>query len=185
MTREGKLFVISAPSGTGKTTVVRKLLSRHPELFESVSYTTRTPRPDERDGVDYHFVDAAMFAKLVEEDFFAEWAEVHGSRYGTPRKPIEDALQQGKHAVLDIDVQGGTTLKRHFQDAETIFLLPPDEEELTRRLRGRGTEEEAQIERRLKNAKREMGFKDRYDYCVINDDIDTAVRDIERIMGLR
>lgn len=184
MKREGKLFVISAPSGTGKTTVVRKLLSQHPELFESISYTTRLPRPDERDGISYFFVDGETFEQYVVKGFFAEWAEVHGARYGTPMKPIEESLKRGRDAVLDVDVQGGMALKQRFPHAVTIFLLPPDEDELTRRLRGRGTEKESQIEERLGNAKREMKYKDKYDHCVINDDVDRAVDEIIMIMGL-
>ena len=176
--RKGRLFVISAPSGTGKTSVVRKLLSANPDLIESISYTTRLPRPNERNGIDYFFVDAKHFETLKSEGFFAECAEVHGSFYGTPIGPIEEAISHGKKVVLDVDVQGGMTLKKIFPDAITIFLLPPNEVELTRRLRGRGTEEESQIARRLSNAKHEMTFKDLYDHRIVNDDLDAAVREL-------
>ncbi len=180
-----KLFVISAPSGTGKTTVVRRLLSHYPHVIESVSYTTRAPRAGEVHGTAYFFVDRRTFERLVGEGFFAEWAEVHGAFYGTPAEPICRALAGGMHMVLDIDVQGGMTLKKAFPEAATIFLMPPSEDELTRRLRGRGTEAEDAIARRLANAHREMTFKDRYDYCVVNDEVDRAVEEIAKIMQLQ
>jgi guanylate kinase len=182
MGSEGKLFVISAPSGTGKTTVVRRLLKQHPELVESISYTTRPPRTGEKDHTDYHFVDDPTFKKLVEEDFFAEWAEVHGAMYGTPVNFIDEALKRGSNVVLDVDVQGGMSLKKRFPNAVTIFLLPPNEEELVKRLSERGTEDKAQISRRLNNAKQEMIFKDKYDHRVINDEVDQAVKKLIRLI---
>ena len=184
MKSTGRLFVISAPSGTGKTTVVRRLLSHYPHVLESISYTTRTPRVGEVHGTAYYFVERTTFERLVREGFFAEWAEVHGALYGTPAEPIRSALTRGDHVVLDIDVQGGMTLKKAFPEAATIFLMPPSEDELKRRLRGRGTEAEDAIARRLTNAHREMTFKDRYEYCVINDEVDRAVAEIAKIMGL-
>lgn len=182
MKKRGKLFVISAPSGTGKTTVVRKLLSENPWLIESISYTTRKPRIGEKDGSDYHFVDLKKFKKLVDEDFFAEYAEVHGEYYGTPLRPIIEIISDGKNVVLDVDVQGGMSLKSKFPEAITIFLLPPSEEELNKRLRGRGTESESQIEKRLENAHLEMRFKDQYDFCVVNDDLDRTVRELAQFI---
>jgi guanylate kinase len=182
MDSDGKLFVISAPSGTGKTTVVRKLLQQHPELVESISYTTRPPRPGEKDHTDYHFVDDHTFERLVKEDFFAEWAEVHGSMYGTPVNFIEETLKKGNNVVLDVDVQGGMSLKKRFPNAVTIFLLPPNEEELVKRLSNRGTEDKEQISTRLNNAKREMTFKDKYDHRVINDEVDRAVQELARLI---
>lgn len=185
MASEGKLFVISAPSGTGKTTVVRRLLEKYPELEESISYTTRPPRSGEKDHTDYHFVDDETFRNLIDENFFAEWAEVHGALYGTPVKPIEQALDQGSRMVLDVDVQGGMSLKKRFPHAVTVFLLPPSEEELIKRLRERGTEKEEQISKRLNNAKREMTFKDKYDHRVINDDVDKAVEELAYLIGVK
>jgi len=185
MTRNGKLFVISAPSGTGKTTVVRRLLKEYPFLIESTSYTTRKPRIGEKDNVDYHFVDERTFKRLVSENFFAEWALVHGSLYGTPSGPIEDALREGKKVVLDVDVQGGVALKRHFPHAITVFLLPPSEEELVRRLRGRGTEAEEEIETRLTNANRELTYKEQYDHQMVNDEIDHTVDELAKLMDLK
>ena len=180
----GRLYVISAPSGTGKTTVVRSLLARHPDLIESVSYTTRPARSGEQDGADYHFVDADTFRRLIDEGFFAEWAEVHGAFYGTPVHPIEQATAAGKIMVLDVDVQGGMALKDRFPEAVTVFLLPPSEEELIRRLTRRGTEGTTQIERRLRNAKQEMTYCEKYDYQIVNDDVDHAVDELARLIGL-
>lgn len=179
------MFVISAPSGTGKTTVVRKLLSAYPDLVQSVSYTTRSPRSGERNGVDYHFIDEAEFRRRVSDGFFAEWAEVHGALYGTPIKPIEGILASGGCMVLDIDVQGGMSLKKRFPQAVSVFLLPPNEEELIRRLRGRGTEAEEQIERRLNNAHREMAYRKKYDHNIVNDDVDRAVDKLADLIGCK
>ena len=181
-TMQGQLYIISAPSGTGKTTVVRKVLERHPDLIESISYTTRAIRGNDRNGADYQFVTVDEFRKLAGEDFFAEWAEVYGNFYGTPKKPIAEAVERGERVVLDIDVQGGMTLKKHFPDAMAIFLLPPSEEELIRRLRGRATDAEAAIERRLATAKHELTFKDRYDYRVVNDDLERAITEVESLI---
>lgn len=179
---KGQLYVISAPSGTGKTTIVRAILDRHPDLIESISYTTRDMRPGDRADVDYHFVSSDEFKKLAGEGFFAEWAEVYGNFYGTPEVPIAKAIERGEKVVLDIDVQGGMSLKKHFPDCMTIFLLPPSEEELIRRLRGRGTDAEEAIERRLVTAKRELAYQDRYDRRVINDDVDRAVGEVESLI---
>lgn len=182
MKQPGNLYVISAPSGTGKTTIVRAVLDRHPELVESISYTTRAVRPGDRAGIDYHFVDVDRFRTLIDEDFFAEWADVYGNFYGTPKQPIAEWIGQGRKVILDIDVQGGMTLKKHFPDAVTIFLIPPGEVELIRRLRGRKTDSEEAIERRLATARHELTFKDRYDYQVINDDLERAVKAIEALI---
>jgi guanylate kinase len=179
---KGQLYVISAPSGTGKTTVVRAILDRHPDLVESISYTTRDMRPGDRAGIDYHFVSTEEFKKLADEGFFAEWAEVYGNFYGTPKTPIAEAIGDGEKVILDIDVQGGMSLKKLFPDCMTIFLLPPSEEELVRRLRGRGTDAEGAIERRLATAKHELTYQDRYDKCVVNDEIQRTVGEIESLI---
>ena len=176
---KGQLYVISAPSGTGKTTIVRALLDRHPDLIESISYTTRDMRPGDRADIDYHFVGTEEFRKLADGDFFAEWAEVYGNFYGTPKTPIAEAIKRGEKVILDIDVQGGISLKKHFPGCMTIFLLPPSEEELVRRLRGRGTDAEGAIERRLATAKYELTYQDRYDRRVVNDEVERAVGEIE------
>jgi guanylate kinase len=179
----GLLFVLSAPSGAGKTTLAHAFRASHPDAVFSVSATTRPPRGAERDGVDYHFVSAARFSELVEQGAFAEWAEVHGQRYGTPRDTVEEALRAGRIALFDIDVQGGAQLRRAFpRSAVTVFIVPPSVAELERRLRGRSTDSEAVIARRLAAARAEVaqGLAS-YDYVVVNDDLDAALRRLEAI----
>lgn len=182
MKRKGHLFIISAPSGTGKSTVVGELLKTHPNFYYSVSYTTRKPRKGEQDGLNYRFVNEETFEKLIEEDFFAEWARVHGALYGTPKKEITKALDEGRCVIFDIDVQGGMNLKKHFPEAVTIFLSPPSFEELEKRLEGRKTDSPEAIAKRLSDSKREMAYKDQYDFCVINDKVPQAVLDLTRII---
>jgi guanylate kinase len=179
----GMLLVLSAPSGTGKTTLAHAFRSRHPDAVFSVSVTTRPPRGAERDGVDYHFVSEARFAELVEQGAFAECAEVHGRRYGTLKSTVEDALRAGRIALFDIDVQGGAQLRRAFPDAAvTVFIVPPTVAELERRLRGRSTESEGSIGRRLAAARAEVAEgAASYDYVVVNDAIEAALARIEAI----
>ncbi|MFH1830779.1 MAG: guanylate kinase [Pseudomonadota bacterium] len=172
--KKGHLFVISAPSGTGKSTVLSCVRKQLIDFDFSVSYTTRKSRDDERDGKHYHFVDCDEFKDLIKKGGFVEWAQVHGNLYGTPRGPIEDAISSGRNMLLDIDVQGGMAIKRAFPDAVTIFLLPPSIQELGARLSGRGTDSPEQIKLRLENARREIKFKDKYDHCIVNDDIERA-----------
>jgi guanylate kinase len=183
MKKKGCLFIISAPSGTGKSTVVGELLKRKADLHYSISYTTRKPRKGEKDGVDYRFVDEKTFKKLIDEDFFAEWANVYGSFYGTPKKEIKDALAAGRSVIFDIDVQGGMNLKKKFPDAVTIFLTPPSFEVLKKRLSGRKTDSPEEIAKRLDVSRMEMGCKDKYDYCVVNDSVSGACDEISAIMA--
>ena len=180
--KKGRLFIISAPSGTGKSTVVNHLLENIPGLIYSISYTTRPPRAGEQDGVNYRFVDKMTFQKLMGDGFFAEWADVHGALYGTPRMELEDAVAAGKNVVLDIDVHGGMALKKRYPDAVTIFLAPPSFEELKKRLAGRRTDSEAVVAKRLENAKKEMEYKDKYDFCVINDKLGRACSEIASLI---
>jgi guanylate kinase len=179
----GLLLVLSAPSGAGKTTLAHRFRARHPEAVFSVSATTRPPRGAERDGVDYHFVGPARFAELAAQGALAEWAEVHGQRYGTLRLTVEEALRAGRIALFDIDVQGGAQLKRAFPaDAVTVLIVPPSEAELERRLRGRSTDSDEVIARRLTAARAEVaaGLAS-YDYAVLNDELDAALERIEAI----
>ena len=176
--KQGRLFIISAPSGTGKSTVLRQLLKKMPDLVYSISYTTRPPRGKEQNGREYYFVDEAKFKQLIDKDFFAEWAKVDGSLYGTPRGPIEDAISRGLNVAMDIDVQGGMTLKARYPEAISVFLTPPSHDELVRRLEGRKTDSAETIATRLKNAQLEMTFKDRYDYCIVNDDLPSACNEL-------
>ena len=164
------MFVISSPSGGGKTTVVKRLLRRFPQLVRSVSVTTRPPRRGERAGREYHFVPRAAFERLKRSGQLLEWANVHGASYGTPREPVEQALARGRDVVLSIDVQGARQIRRALgRQAVLIFLLPPSMEALRQRLRRRRTETETAIRRRLTTAKRELSWAGRYDYRLVND----------------
>jgi guanylate kinase len=179
--RKGRLVVISAPSGTGKSTVCRIVGSRDPQVALSVSYTTRKPRGKETDGVEYHFVDDATFDRMVAEDKFLEWAEVHTRRYGSGREATEKLIAAGKDVLFDIDVQGGRQIKESIPEALLIFLLPPSIDELVGRLSKRKTESESEMQRRLQVAVWEMEQGKSYDYHVINDELDDAVKEVEKI----
>jgi guanylate kinase len=176
----GKLIVISGPSGAGKTTLLKKLFERCRGLMASVSATTRPPRPGEKDGVDYHFLTPQEFQRRKDAGLFLECYEVygHGYWYGTLAGEVSPSLQAGKSIVLEIDVQGAMAVLVSYPEAITIFVRPRSLEELERRLRGRGTESEASIERRLEGARRELEFAGRYQHQVINDDVDRAVQEI-------
>jgi guanylate kinase len=174
--RHGVVFIVSGPSGAGKSTLVEGLMSRFPELELSVSYTTRAPRGTEVDGREYRFVDADEFARRRDADDLAEWAEVHGSLYGTPRAPLDDAITEGRDMLLDIDVQGARRLKRLYRDsAVAIMVFPPSWDELERRLRDRRTDEEATITRRLGRAREEADHLPEYDYWIRNADRDESI----------
>lgn len=181
--RPGLLLVLSAPSGAGKTTLAHGFRARHPDAVFSVSATTRPPRGAEREGVDYHFVSAERFAELVAAGAFAEFAEVHGHRYGTLRATVQQALSAGRVALFDIDVQGGSALKAAFpQEAAAVLVLPPSLAELERRLRGRSTDSEQTIRRRLDAARAEVARAlASYDYVVVNDDLDGALARLDAI----
>ncbi len=172
----GLLLVLSAPSGAGKTTLAHRFRATHPDAVFSVSATTRPPRGAERDGVDYNYVTPERFSALVERGAFAEWAEVHGKRYGTLRATVEDALRAGRIALFDIDVQGGEQIEAAWpRDAATVLVLTPTVAELERRLRGRSTDSEAAIRRRLDAARAEVirGLAS-YDYVLVNDRLERA-----------
>ncbi|RUM32270.1 MAG: guanylate kinase [Aquifex sp.] len=178
----GNLFVLSAPSGTGKTTVAQKLLSEVSDLKRIVTYTTRSPRPYEQNGVDYVFVSVEEFEKKIEEGFFLEYANVYGNYYGTPKKDIEETINlEKKDALLVIDVQGAFKVKKVFPEAVTIFLLPPSFEELKRRIEGRGYVD-SNVNRRLETAKGEVPCARFFDYIVINDYLNEAVEKVKSII---
>lgn len=169
MTR-GRLFVISAPSAAGKTTILKRVMADVPGLVFSVSHTTRNPRPGEQDGIDYHFVEKGAFLAMVEQGLFLEYAEVHGEMYGTSSAAIDRQLDCGLDVILDIDVQGATILRQKKQSEATyIFVSPPSLAELERRLRGRGTESDEKVAIRMKNAEEEMAAATGYEYLIIND----------------
>jgi guanylate kinase len=180
--RRGILFIVSAPSGAGKTTLINKLLKVFPEIAVSVSCTTRARRPGERAGRDYHFVTQKRFAAVRGRKGFAEWARVHDALYGTPRAPLERAMRCGRDMLLDIDVQGARKIKRLYPDAVSIFVMPPSWRVLRQRLAGRGTDGRKTILRRLETARREIGEIVRYDYVVVNSDLAAAVESAKAIV---
>ncbi len=174
--------MVSAPSGTGKTTVCHRLVSLDPELRLSVSHTTRSPRPNERDGADYHFVSRPEFEGLLATGAFLEHAEYRGNLYGTSLAAVEGPLAEGHDLLLEIEVQGARQLRVKLPEARLVFLLPPSREELERRLRARGTESDEAIARRLALAAQELTEVVRYDYAVVNDDLEVAVARVREIV---
>jgi guanylate kinase len=185
--RRGMLIVVSAPSGGGKTTLVKAALAADAELSLSVSCTTRTPRAGEVDGVDYFFVDGADFAARRDRGEFAEWAEVFDHAYATPRAPLDAAIAAGRDVLLDVDIQGAKSIKKAYpDDAVGIFVVPPSLAELEQRLRARGTDEDAQIKRRLDRAREEIRATREpgvYDYRIVNHDREQAARDLQAIIA--
>lgn len=175
-------IVLSAPSGAGKTTIARKLLAIRQDVGYSVSCTTRAPRPAERDGVDYHFLSPEAFEESVQRGEFAEWAEVHGNRYGTLMSEVEKVMAVGKHVMLDIDVQGARQLRQRFLESVTIFVVPPSLEALVARLVGRKTESEEGLELRLRNARTELEEAEQYQHVVVNDHLEQAVAHVSGII---
>jgi len=171
---KGRLFIISAPSGAGKSTLCKKLRQHYPDIQYSVSYTTRQPRANECQGIDYNFISCDDFKKGIQDNEWAEWACVHDNYYGTSRQMIESYLATGKDVLLEIDVQGMEQIVHKFPDAITIFIKPPSMDVLKKRLERRGTDSPEIIEKRLKNAKKEMTYEHLYQYHIINDDLDTA-----------
>ena len=180
--RTGMLLIISGPSGTGKGTLVEKLMKADPTFRFSCSVTTRAPRVGEIDGVHYHFVSVEEYDRLVAENAFLEHATVHGNCYGTLRKPIEDMIAQGQNVLLDIDTQGAINVMENADDYVSIFILPPSYTELRKRLEGRGTDAPEVIERRMNNARGEILKVDRYQYSIVNDDLETAYEQLKQIV---
>lgn len=183
--KRGRLFVISAPSGAGKTSLVRALLAQEPQLRLSISHTTRARRPTESEGVEYHFVTTAQFEELIRQHAFLEYARVFDNLYGTSRDSVVRWLQQGQDVVLEIDWQGAQQVRRAMPEAVLIFVLPPSREALAARLAQRGTDAPAVIARRLRDAVSEMAHESEFDYVVVNDDFATALADLRRIIGGR
>jgi len=180
--KKGKLVVISAPSGTGKGTVIGKLIEMNPDFINSVSATTRQPRPGEVDGESYHFINHDKFYEMIENDEFLEHAQYVGEYYGTPVKPITEAIDSGKTIILDIDVQGAKQIMKKMPEAITIFIMAPDMDELENRLRGRATDSEEKLKARLERARQEIAEKVHYAHTVINDDVSRAADEILSII---
>ena len=181
----GGLTVLSGPSAVGKTTISQDVRERYPEVWISVSVTTRPPRPGEVEGVHYHFISENEFTELVDTGQMLEWAIVHGAyRYGTPREPVLEVLAAGKHALLEIDLQGARQVRETMPDAQFIFLAPPSWEELERRQIGRGTEDEGERLRRLETAEGEMAAQTEFDHVVVNNEVHHATDELIALMGI-
>jgi guanylate kinase len=182
VTPAGRLVVLAAPSGAGKTTIAQTLMTRRPDVDFSISATTRAPRPGERDGVDYHFVAREEFDRRIKAGEFLEWAEYAGNRYGSLRGEVDRIRQAGRHVLLDIEVQGAAQVRRAYPwpHSVAIFLLPPSAGELIRRLEGRGTETPMALWRRLDQARHELTAAGKFDVIVVNDDLEHAVTDVGR-----
>ena len=178
----GNLYVVAAPSGAGKTTLVRLLLEAEPAVQLSISFTTRSPRPGEQDGREYHFVDAQTFKAMIARQEFLEWAEVHGNFYGTSKKWIADQLAADADVLLEIDWQGARQVRELFPAAIGVFILPPSMEELERRLIGRGTDAADVIARRLAAAQAEMRHVGEFDYVIINNELEEALLDLRAVV---
>lgn len=178
----GTLFIVTAPSGAGKTTLVRGLLQRDPRVQLSISYTTRAPRPGELDGREYHFVDVPTFRALRDRGEFLEWAEVHGNYYATSKVWLREQIAAGRDTLLEIDWQGAQQVRKSFPEAVGVFIMPPSMEELESRLRGRGTDSDEVISRRLLGARGEMRHVAEFDYVIINNEIDTALDDLVAVV---
>lgn len=185
----GELFIVSAPSGAGKTTLIRGMFERYPALAErltfSVSHTTRPPREGEVDGRDYHFIGREEFKAMLDAGAFLEWAVVHAQDYGTSRAAVEQALERGSDAILEVDVQGAEQVRQHYPRAPSIFIMPPSYEVLERRLRGRGLDSPEQIERRLRTALQELRQYGSYEYVIVNQDLDRACESLAAVFLAR
>ena len=179
----GRMIVICAPSGTGKSTLLNRLKKDHPELEWSVSCTTRPKRNGETDGIDYHFIEKSDFEKQIEQDMFIEWAKVHSNYYGTSKRFVDEGLTLGKHMLFDLDVQGADAMKKLYgKAAQIIFIEPPSVEELEKRLRLRATDADHVISERVQNARKEILRKHDYDHIVLNDDVNQAYARLEKIV---
>lgn len=180
--KQGRLIVISGPSGTGKGSIIRKVMEHWPAAEFSVSMTTREKRTGEEDGVHYYFATREVFEETIRENGFLEWADVFGNYYGTPKAPVEKRLNEGADIILDIDIQGGMNVRKAMPEAVLIFILPPSMKELRRRLEHRGTDAQEVIEKRLAKALTEIGVAREYDYAVVNDDLDVAAEEVLSII---
>jgi guanylate kinase len=176
---QGRVIVMTGPSGVGKGTLLRSLLQKHPDLHLSISATTRQPRPNEREGEHYYFVSQAQFQEMVQQGQLLEWAQFAGNYYGTPRQPIVDQLEKGKLVILEIELEGARQVRQTFPGALQIFILPPSLQDLEARIRGRGQDGEEAIDRRLKQAEIEIAAADEFDLQIINDDLEQAVVELE------
>lgn len=183
--RKGTLYVFTGPSGAGKGTVLGRLVKEDDRLFFSISATTRAPRPGEQDGVHYYFLEKSDFENKIAQGAFLEHAQYVGNYYGTLEASVNEKLEEGFDVILEIEVQGAMQIKHKRPDAVLVFIAPPSFEELAARLRGRGTEDEAKVQKRLETAKGELAQQDKFDYVVVNDTVDRAVDEIKGILASR
>jgi len=182
VTTRGRIFVISAPSGGGKSSLISRVLKRDPGLTLATSHTSRPPRKGERDGREYHFVSHADFLTMRGRGQFVEWVRLHGNLYGTSRKELDSLLKEGRDILLDVDIRGGASVADIYPDSVSIFILPPSLEVLEERLRKRGSEEEEQVQTRLRAARREVKAARRYRYCIVNASLDKAASELEAVV---
>jgi guanylate kinase len=177
------LIIVSAPSGAGKSTLCDMALRDFPQLMDSISYTTRSARPGESEGHPYYFITPTEFDHLISENFFAEWAIVHGNLYGTSRRQLEDFWNSGHYVIMDVDIQGAANLKALYKDSRSIFIKPPSIEALSRRLSSRAKGKSDDLDLRLRNAEREMKEADKFDYVIINDEVNHAYAEFKKIIA--
>ena len=180
---QGKIYVISAPSGTGKTTIIKRIKEIRPEIRFSISAATRNPRGIEINGKDYYFLSKDDFMKKVEAGEFVEWEEVFGNYYGTLKSELVDTVEKGEDVILEIDVKGALSIKQQFPEAVLVFLLPPSFEELVARLTGRNTEKQEELEKRIARAELEFSFREQFDHCVVNNDLEECVNEVLELIS--
>jgi guanylate kinase len=179
---KGKIIVISSPSGGGKTTILKAVLKYFPEMVFSVSATTRTKRSGEVDGVDYFFLSEKEFFKKIDNGVFIEWEKVYDYYYGTLKNFVESNINSGKNVIFDVDVKGALSIKKNYKDASLIYIYPPNLEELMKRLRKRNTESEEELKKRAERAKMELSLKDKFDYLILNDNLDFAIVQLKSLI---
>jgi guanylate kinase len=182
MTRRGHLFVLSAPSGAGKSTLIDRAIREIPNMWHSISATTRRPRDYEAEGVHYYFIEREAFQEKIDKDDFLEWAEVHGQFYGTPAAEVDDCLAAGKDVIMDLDVRGALQTKKRRPEAIMVFIMPPSMEVLRERIEGRKSETEESLKLRLLNAQKEMDQRGHYEHLIVNDVLDDAYRDLAAVI---
>jgi guanylate kinase len=180
---KGYLFIVSGPSGVGKTVLCNEIVSTFPKVLYSISATSRAPRGGEKNGQEYFFFSEDEFKAAIEKDEFAEWAFVHGNYYGTPLSFLEENINAGRHVILNIDVQGAFKIREKYPEAIMIFILPPSLEELESRIRKRNMDSEDALKHRLENAKKELSFKSQYTYSIVNDDLEKAIKELKEIFS--
>lgn len=182
MNKKGKIIVIAAPSGTGKTTIIKAILKLMPEIVYSISATTRERRYNEVDGKDYFFLEEETFKQKIENQQFVEWEKVYDYYYGTPKFFVEKIIWEGKSILLEVDVKGALAIKHVYPDANLIYILPPSLEELEKRLRERKTESETDFQKRIERAKMELSLKDKFDYFIVNNNLNTAILEVKEVI---